>query len=201
MRYSPLPCDGRAKRIMWMLLAAGSVCFCLTPLWPRGRAVFQLGALALFCGGIFVAVRYLLTTFVYEITLKNTVDASGMQPELAGGSLDVTKLPPSALDLVVRKAIGQRAAVIDACLALDELLYFAPLAREGGREREPYKRYPELHAYNYTVSVVPETQYMAVFVDGARNAIGVILEPDAAMAEFLAQITSANVAARLGADE
>lgn len=201
MRYSPRPCDGRAMRMTWMLLAAGALCFCLTPLWPRGRAVFQLGALVLFCAGIFIAVRYQLTTFVYEIVLKNTETASGMQPVEAGDPLDVTLLPPSALDLVVRKATGQRAAVIDACLALDELLYFAPLAREGGREREPYKRYPGLHAYNYTVSVAPQQQYMAVFVDGARNATGVVLEPDAAMAELLTQIAKANAAARLEVNE
>lgn len=198
MRYSPRPCDARAQRLMWAFLAAGSVCFCLTPLWRQGRAVFQLGAVVLMCGGIYIAVRYMLTSFVYEIALKNSADPGDMQTAPAGGGTDVRLLPNSSLDLVVRKASGQRAAVIDACLALDELVYFAPLPREGGREREPYKRYPGMRVYNYTASVAPQAQYMAVFVDGAQNVTGVILEPGAELAEFLSAAAEKNEEVRRG---
>ena len=81
---------------------------------------------------------------------------------------------------------------------LDELVYFAPLPREGGREREPYKRYPGMRVYNYTASVAPQAQYMAVFVDGAQNVTGVILEPGAELAEFLSAAAEKNEEVRRG---
>jgi len=187
MRYSPKPCDSRAHRRMWLMMAAGAVCFCLTPLFPAGRAAFQLGALLLLGGGIYTGVRYIMTEFTYEITLKNTADAEDMAAAFSGGStVDVNHLPAGMLDFVVRKKNSQRGAVIDACLSMEDLRYFALFPTEGGREREPYKKFPQLRVFYYTPSPVPQAQYMAVFVDSAQNAIGVVLEPDS---EFLALFT------------
>jgi len=187
MRYSPKPCDSRAHRRMWLMMAAGAVCFCLTPLFPAGRAAFQLGALLLLGGGIYTGVRYIMTEFTYEITLKNTADAEDMAAAFSGGStVDVNHLPAGMLDFVVRKKNSQRGAVIDACLSMEDLRYFALFPSEGGREREPYKKFPQLRVFYYTPSPVPQAQYMAVFVDSAQNAIGVVLEPDS---EFLALFT------------
>ena len=42
--------------------------------------------------------------------------------------------------------------------------------------------------FNYTVSMIPERAYIAVFVDGDGDAAGLILEPDAAMASYLSRI-------------
>jgi hypothetical protein len=42
--------------------------------------------------------------------------------------------------------------------------------------------------YNYTASLIPERVYIAVFVDVEGNEAGLILEPDAAMAAYLARI-------------
>jgi len=86
---------------------------------------------------------------------------------------------------VIQITPSQMAKLIEARMALDELSYFAPLPREGGRNREPFQRYPRLHVYNYTVSVVPQIQYMAVFLDSAHNAVGLILEPDGKMTAAL----------------
>ena len=193
MRYSPKPCDNRAHRRMWVLIAAGAVCFCLTPLFPAGQAAFQLGALLLIGSGIYTGVRYILTEFTYEITLKNTASGEDTAAAFAGGStVDVRNLPAGMLDFVVRKKNNQRGAVMDACLDLADLRYFAPLPLEGGREREPYKKFPELRVYYYTASPVPQAQYMAVFVDAAHNAIGVVLEPDAEFIEFLTRVAVKN---------
>lgn len=185
MRYVPKPSDNRAQRLMWVLIAAGAVCFCLTPLFPAGRAAFQLGACCLLCAGLYIGVRYVMTEFTYEITLKSTADPADTAAVFASGAHDVSELPAGMLDLVVRKKNSRRGAVMDACLDLGDLRYFAPLPREGGREREPYKKYPAMQVYVYTVSIVPAAQYMAVFVDEAHNAIGIVIEPDAAMIERL----------------
>lgn len=187
MRYSPKPCDNRAHRRMWLMMAAGAVCFCLTPLFPAGQAAFQLGALLLLAGGIYTGVRYIMTEFTYEITLKNSADTGDMAAAFSGGStVDVRHLPAGMLDFIVRKKNSQRGAVIDACLSMEDLRYFALFPTEGGREREPYKKFPQLRVFYYTPSPVPQAQYMAVFVDSAQNAIGVVLEPDS---EFLALFT------------
>jgi len=193
MRYSPKPCDSRAHRRMWLMMAAGAVCFCLTPLFPAGRAAFQLGALLLLGGGIYTGVRYIMTEFTYEITLKNTADAEDMAAAFSGGStVDVNHLPAGMLDFVVRKKNSQRGAVIDACLSMEDLRYFALFPTEGGREREPYKKFPQLRVFYYTPSPVPQAQYMAVFVDSAQNAIGVVLEPDSDFLALFTRITQEN---------
>jgi len=193
MRYSPKPCDNRAHRRMWLMMAAGAVCFCLTPLFPAGRAAFQLGALLLLGGGIYTGVRYVMTEFTYEITLKNSADTGDMAAAFSGGSTaDVRYLPAGMLDFVVRKKNSQRGAVIDACLSMEDLRYFALFPTEGGREREPYKKFPQLRVFYYTPSPVPQAQYMAVFVDSAQNAIGVVLEPDSDFLALFTRITQEN---------
>ena len=192
MHFVPKPCDRRAEKRMWLFIALGAVCFCLTPLYRAGQAVFQLGAVILIGCGIFTAVRYLLTEFTYEIVLKNTVTEENAAPAFAAGTPDVRRLPPGMLELVVRKASGRRAAVMDACLPLDELRYFQLLPAEGGREREVYRRFPEMRVFYYTASPVPEKQYIAVFVDSAANATGVVLEPDEAFAELLSRAAAVN---------
>lgn len=195
MRYIPKPCDKRAHTRMWLMMAAGAVCFCLTPLFPAGRAAFQLGALLLIGGGIYTGMRYIMTEFTYEITLKNTASADDAAAVFCGGStVDVRYLPAGMLDFVVRKKNSQRGAVMDACLDMADLRYFAPLPLEGGREREPYKKFPQLRVYYYTPSPVPQAQYMAVFVDAAHNAIGVVLEPDSDFLALFTRIAKENAA-------
>ena len=190
MRYTPKPCDRRAHTIMWLMIAAGALCFMLSSVFAGSRAVLQLGATVLIGGGIYVGVRYIMTEFTYEIVPRDTALPQGeAAPAFAGNTAD---LPASMLDLVVRKQNSRRGAVTDACMNLGELRYFAPLPREGGREREPYKLFPDLRVFAYTVSVAPQAQYIAVFVDSAGNAIGLVLEPDEAFAAVLSRAVRAN---------
>lgn len=179
MRYIPKACDGRAQGIMWLMIAAGALCFMLSSVFAAGRAVFQLGAVAFIGGGLYVGIRYVMTEFIYEIVPRDSALPQG-DTAVAAGFGNAADLPAGMLDFVVRKKNSQRGAVMDACMNLGELRYFAPLPREGGREREPYKKFPQLKVYEYTPSIVPKVQYMAVFVDSAQNAIGFILEPDEA---------------------
>ena len=195
MEYTPQPDTRRARRIMWAFLLGGAVCFPAAAMLPFGRAVLQLAGVALVACGLYVAGRWLFTSFTYAIVLRGTADPdelAGAQTAAAGAAPDVRRLPNALLDFTVRKSQGRRAPVMDACLALDELRYFAPLPREGGREREPYRLFPALRVYDYTVTMTPAQQYMAVFVDSANNAIGLIFEPDAAMAAYLASVLQQN---------
>jgi|GEM_PF-4729061 len=195
MEHTPQPDTRRARRIMWAFLLGGAVCFPAAAMLPFGRAVLQLAGVAFLACGLYVAGRWLFTAFTYAVVPKSSVDPEdyvGLRAAAAGVLPDVRYLPPAALDFTVRKSQGRRTPVMDACLALDELRYFAPLPREGGREREPYRRFPTLRVYDYTVSLTPAQQYMAVFVDSANNAIGLILEPDAAMAAYLASVLQQN---------
>lgn len=200
MRYSPKPCDKKAMYLTWLLIAAGAVCFCLTPIFPAGRAAFQLCAVALMGCGVFVAVRYCMTDFIYEIIVREDASDSvviGVDASTAG----ISAFPSDVLDFTVQKKQGRKAAMMDACLSLHQLRYFAPLPREGGREREPYRRFPEMRVFNYTTSLSPVSQYMAVFVDEAQNAFGLVLEVEGEMAAFLTQTTEENQRARASFSE
>ncbi len=195
MRYSPKPCDGRARRLMWILIGVGAVCFCLSSAFAAGRAVLQLGGVVLLAGGIFMAVRYELTEFTYEVALRGTAAAEEALPAV-DVPVDLRYLSPSLLDFTIRKSQGRRGSVLDACFGLDALLYFALLPLEGGREREPYRRYPSMRVFTYTVSLSPNAQYMAVFSDGADGQVGLVLECGAEMAALLGDVALKNAASR-----
>ena len=176
MQYSPKPGDRRAYRLMWMLFAAGIVCVCVAAFLSAGRAILQFGTVAFLSAGVYVSVRYVFTEFLYVITWKNDCCDTAVQYAAEGILPDVRLLPPQQLDLVIKKTQGRRGTVTDARLALDELVYFAPLPAEGGRNREPYTLFPEMRVYSYTASFHPAQQYMAVFADSAGNTSGLILE-------------------------
>ncbi len=190
MRYIPKACDGRAQKIMWLMIAAGAICFMLPSVIPSARAVFQLGATVLVGGGIYIGVRYVMTEFTYEIVPRDSALPRGEGAFVS--DVRAADLPASMLDFVVRKQNSRRGALIDACMSLGDLRYFAPLPREGGREREPYKLFPQLKVYEYTASIAPQAQYMAVFVDSAQNAVGLVIEPDEAFAAVLSRALREN---------
>ena len=106
MRYTPKPCDGRAHKIMWLMIAAGALCFMLSSVFAGSRAVLQLGATVLIGGGIYVGVRYIMTEFTYEITVRDTALPQGEAVSAFGGN--TADLPASMLDLVVRKQNSRR---------------------------------------------------------------------------------------------
>lgn len=193
MHHTPTPVDDRARRVTFVLIAAGAVTFLLSPWLPGGRALLQAASLVLFAVGIFVTVRYLMTSFSYSVQPRGQYPAEDGTVTAADiGSFHIRHLPPSSLDLVVRKSQGRRIGVIEARLSMEELAYFAPLPREGGRKREAYRLYPAMRVYNYTVSYRPAAQYIAVFADDADNAIGVVLELDGEMITYLADTAAKN---------
>ena len=185
MRYSPSSSDRRAKLVVWALIAAGAAVFCLQGAFPRARAVLQAGAVVLFGTGIWFAVRFLMTTIVCEIALRTPDDLPGGVPAMHA---DVTLLPPEMLDLVVSRGVGQRAPVVTARMGLDELVWFGSVTRRDLKSAAPYRKYPSARTYDYTVSLHPDTLYLAVFLDSANNASALLLELSPEMAERLQKI-------------
>lgn len=193
MHYTPAPGDDRARRIVFALIAAGSVAFVAAAVLRAGRPLLQTAAIVFFAMGIFVTTRYIFTAFSYSVEPRGadrpddgTVTAADV------GTFHARYLPPSEMDFVVRKSQGQRQGILEARLSMGELVYFAPLPLKGGREREVYRRYPTMRTYNYTVSIRPEKQYAAVFKDSAENLIGIIFEPDERMADYFADTAAKN---------
>lgn len=193
MHHTPTPVDDRARRVTFVLIAAGVLTFLASAWLPAGRAFLQAASLVSFAMGIFVTVRYLMTSFSYSVEPQGQhLPEDGTVTAAEAGAFHVRYLPPSSLDLMVRKSQGRRIGIIEARLSLEELAYFAPLPHQGGRKREPYRLYPNMRVYNYTVSYRPAAQYMAVFVDRVGNEIGIVLEVDGDMVTYLTETAAKN---------
>lgn len=187
MRYSPKAENRGAKALMLMLMALGILCFSFTIPQPAYRGLWTLSATILLMSGVFVWARYIGISFTYEIALRGYPPAEEGLEYAAASPANVTALPPHMLDFTVRKTQGRRSFT-DARLGLSELAYFDLYPRRGGKAREVHKKYPTMKLFNYTVSMIPERAYIAVFVDGDGDVAGLILEPDAAMASYLSRI-------------
>lgn len=191
MRYTPKPDSTPARRITCALIGAGIAVFMLSPVFPSARAVFQLTAFLLLSAGIYVTVRYLMTSYSYAVTPRNADADDGTVPA-AAGVFHLHCLPPSQLDFVVQKSQGQRVGIVETRLSMEELRYFAPLSPKGGRKREPFRLYPDLRLFRYTVTLRPAVTHIAVFQDAAGNTLGILFEPDERMAEFFAHTAEKN---------
>ena len=187
MRYSPRAENRGAKALMLLFFALSILCFSFTIPLPVYRGLWTSCASVFFMGGVFLYARYIGTSFTYEIALRGYPPAEDGMEYAAASPANVAALPPHMLDFAVRKTQGRRS-VTDARLSLSELAYFDLYPRRGGMEREVYKKYPQMKLYNYTVSMIPERAYIAVFVDVDGAAAGLILEPDAAMAAYLSRV-------------
>ena len=82
MEYTPQPDTRRARRIMWAFLRGGAVCFPAAAMLPFGRAVLQLAGVALVACGLYVAGRWLFTSFTYAIVFRGTADPDELAESL-----------------------------------------------------------------------------------------------------------------------
>ena len=159
MHYTPKSQNKKPQAVTAVTVAVGIAVFMLAPLVPPAKAILQAVALVLFAVGLFFTVRYLMTSFSYAIEEG---------------------------DLVVYKSQGRRVGITEARLALAELSYFAPL-RHGKIGKDVRAKHPAMQIYSYTVTYRPEGAYLAVFVDAADNAIGVIIEPSGEMVTLFSE--------------
>ena len=189
MRHTPVPDAAPVRRIVTVLIASGIAVFMLSPVLKSARAAFQAAALLFLSAGIYITVRYLMTSFSYAVLPRGDAVDDGTV-SAAVGAFHVRHLPPSSLDFVVTKSQGQRIGITEARLSMDELLYFGALSPKGAK-KEILKRHPSARLYNYTVSLRPNS-YIAVFEDSRGNQIGIVFEPDTAMAEYFADTAEKN---------
>ena len=153
MHHVPKPQNKKPQMITTVSVAVGIAVFLLAPILPAGQAIAQAAAFVLFGVGLYFAIRYLFTSFSYAVEEG---------------------------DFTVQKSQGRRVGSAEARLALDELAYFAPL-QHGKISKDVRAKYSTMQIYNYTVTYRPDGAYLAVFVDAADNAIGVIIEPSGEM--------------------
>lgn len=165
MYHEPKPQNKKPQILTAVSVAAGIAVFLLAPILPAGQAVLQAAAIVLFAVGLYYSLRYQMTSFSYAI-------------EPSDGAVGE--------DLVVRKSQGRRVEIIEARLALDELVCFTPLVR-GKIGKDVREKYPAMRVYNYTVTYRPDGAYLAVFVDAADNVIGVIIEPSPEMVTLFSE--------------
>jgi hypothetical protein len=187
MRYSPRAENRGAKALMLLFFALSILCFSFTIPLPAYRGLWTSCASVFFMGGVFLYARYIGTSFTYEIALRGYPPAEDGMEYTAASPANVAALPPHMLDFTVRKTQGRRS-VTDARLGLGELAYFDLYPCQGGKEREVHKTYPDMKIFNYTASMIPERAYIAVFADGDGGTVGLILEPDTAMASYLSRV-------------
>ena len=187
MRYTPTGRNTGAKWLMLALAALGIVLFVMNIPYPAWRGIWLLGCCGFFMGSAFVWARYVGISITYEIAPRGYLPPEAGMAYAGVSAVNVMALPPHMLDFAVYKRQGRRW-VTDARLGLGELCCFDLYPREGGKEREVHKKYPEMKIFNYTASMIPERAYIAVFVDGDGNEAGLILEPDDAMASYLSRV-------------
>ena len=187
MRYTPSGRNTGARLLMLALSALGIVLFAMNIPYPAWRGIWLLGCCGFFMGSAFVWARYVGISITYEIAPRGYLPPEAGMAYAGASAVNVMGLPPHMLDFAVYKRQGRRW-VTDARLGLGELCCFDLYPREGGKEREVHKKYPEMKIFNYTASMIPERAYIAVFVDGDGNEAGLILEPDDAMASYLSRV-------------
>ena len=187
MRYTPMGRHTGAKWLMLALAALGIALFAMNIPYPAWRGVWLLGCCAFFMGSAFVWARYVGISITYEIAPRGYLPPEAGMAYVGASAVNVMALPPHMLDFAVYKRQGRRW-VTDARLGLGELAYFDLYPRQGGKEREVHKTYPDMKIFNYTASMIPERAYIAVFADGDGGTVGLILEPDTAMASYLSRV-------------
>ena len=133
-----------------------------------------------------VAIRYLMTGFVYTIRPRSDVEENGLEPAMAEAA-DVTMIRPEWLDLVVTKSQGARPGYMDCVLSLGDLLEAVPVTRKGAVTPQTVRKE---HAdegfvfYDYTLTYHWQEAVECIFADGTRT-VGVILEADEPMRTYL----------------
>lgn len=158
--------------------------------------LFEALAVAAIIAGVFLLIRYGMTHFTYVIRPRS--DASdlgetGRETAFAGAAAaDVTRIRPEFLDFIVTKAQGARDGAMECVLGLGDLAAVYPVKKRGDGGMTP-KQVREKYAadgfvyYDYTVTFLSRDALELVFADGSRY-VGVILEPDAAMARYLTSL-------------
>lgn len=166
------------------------------PKQERKAIVYTLLAVIVLCGGVsfyfrlygltflclftaaFVAARYVLARFVYDIRLRGDEDTTGA----AVGYASIRDVPFYLLDLAVLRGYAGREGVVQCRLSLGDLKEAVLVGNGRGVKRELREKYKmenggRFPIFDYTLTPWTADAIILVFADGERY-IGVMLEAD-----------------------
>ena len=159
---------------------------------------FELFAVAAVIAGVFLLIRFGMTHFVYAVRLRNDDSPADLEA-VPAGMTDLSRCRPEFLDFTVTRSQGARAGALECVLGLDSLVSAAPVKLRGKSSLPPVKELwkrcrnetPGFVFYDYTVTFRLEKALALVFLDGNRR-VGVLIEADEEMAQYLAETASKN---------
>lgn len=170
MNFTPTPQKREAGFVSTVLLVLSVISFLFSGVNGIPPLPLQLISLACAVAGVYVAVRYVFTTFTYSITAKN----GGFHPEL----------DREYVDLCISKTQGSRGPVTECRLSMDKLTQIT----EYTNELVPKLRakHGKVSLYHYTVQMTPKKRHALVFDDGGE-CICLVIEADS---HFLTALSS-----------
>lgn len=151
---------------------------------------FTITTVLCIVAAVYLAVRYLMTSFKYIIRPRDDSLADcGFVPEYASNvSANI-----ASLDFVVTKSQGTRADVMECVLSLGDLSATYELTRGGLTKNDVRKKYAQdgFVYFDYTVTFARESALELVFSDGG-HPVGIIIEPDERMRGYLTALAGKN---------
>ena len=180
-----------------LLLILGGVCYAV-PIVCRSQGIdimpipFTASTLVLIVAAVYLTVRYRMTGFCYSVRLRGDTDTSDYATEYSSvGTIE--GFPLTSLDFVVVKSMGARAGAMECVLPLSDLSAVYELKKGGLTKKTVRDKYTAggFSFYDYTVTFMSDYAVEMVFADGRGGGyVGVIIEPDEKMKDFIFNIKS-----------
>ena len=162
MKFSPTPQKKEAGFVSGLLLLLSIVSFMFSGIDVMPTLPLQLISLVCAVAGVYVATRYIFTSFTYSIEAKNR------------GALSQA-LSAEDVDFCVAKTQGSRPPVTECRLSLDTLTKVQPYSDSlisGLRQK-----HGKVALYHYTASMISPKRHALIF-DDRGECICVVIEAD-----------------------
>ncbi len=164
MRYEPKKI-GKSPEIMCLacFFCAGIMILASNVKGITGGGIMQSVAVVFLVGMIYFAVRYVFTSFRYEIVCRSKIETS-----------PVKSLAPEKLELRVSRRQGKRAYVCENIINLGDILSFEELA-EGKSGRKAIKAAGRGPLFKYKKNIAGGKCWLLLAKGEAEN-IRIVLE-------------------------
>lgn len=162
MKFSPTPQKKEAGFVSGLLLLLSIVSFMFSSIDEIPPLPLQLISLVCAVAGVYVATRFIFTSFTYSIEVQGRASLS-------------SGLPAEYVDFCVSKAQGSRPPVTECRLSLDKLTRIEPYADSlvsGLRQK-----HGKVALYHYTASMISPKRHALIF-DDRGECICVVIEAD-----------------------
>ncbi len=176
MKYVPKR-EGLNPDVLVILCLLGAVLALASALITRSFAwIFHLLIVGFLTAGLYLLVRFRMTSYEYYLTLRDRELLPEASPELAARAL--RNYEPRELEFSVEKVAGRKKTVTDCRFYLNELVCCERIDKDRNTLKDRLKEAAADRVYTYTVSVNPLSVLLLVFSDPGYGRIAVILETD-----------------------